>query len=230
MALQPAAAQRVPLADSVVAPRPIQRSWTPAISMEILGSAALLSLGDEGIAGEMRRFHDRSGAGGRRLGRNITDIGGVAPLASGLSLLLVGAVSGNTFTRHLGQDVTEAIVTSGLLTAVLKGAIGRARPRMFPDDADEFAPMRGFSNGLRASFPSGHASSAFAAATVLAHGLSAAHPRQQRWLNTALYGSAALIAASRVYVDAHWASDVLAGAAIGTVSGLKVMRRTHRGL
>ena len=36
-----------------------------------------------------------------------------------------------------------------------------------------------------------------------------------------------MIAASRMYNNAHWASDVALGAAIGTFSGIKVVRYSH---
>jgi undecaprenyl-diphosphatase len=62
------------------------------------------------------------------------------------------------------------------------------------------------------SFPSGHASSAFFAATFLAQRRSPATPM--------LYVLAAVVAMSRPYVRAHHTSDVVAGAALGTVLGL----------
>ena len=52
-------------------------------------------------------------------------------------------------------------------------------------------------------------------------------PASRRWLAPLLYGGAALVGASRVYENEHWASDVLAGAAIGTFSGWKVVRYNH---
>lgn len=57
------------------------------------------------------------------------------------------------------------------------------------------------------SFPSGHASSALAAAGMLSH----RHPKAA----PLYYGLAAIVATSRVHVKVHHASDVLAGAAIG---------------
>lgn len=62
---------------------------------------------------------------------------------------------------------------------------------------------------LTSSFPSGHASSAFIAAGVL----SAHDPR----LKPLWYGIAAIVATSRVHVQVHHASDVIAGAALGAV-------------
>ena len=61
---------------------------------------------------------------------------------------------------------------------------------------------------MTSSFPSGHASSAMAAA----HLLSKRSPR----LRPAIYLLAGIVATSRVHVQVHHASDVIAGAAIGT--------------
>ena len=63
------------------------------------------------------------------------------------------------------------------------------------------------------SFPSGHASSGFMAATLLADGGRA--PGRWAW-----YGLAAVVASSRIHTRSHHASDVVAGAALGLVLGL----------
>jgi len=41
------------------------------------------------------------------------------------------------------------------------------------------------------------------------------------------YGGATLMGLSRIYNNQHWASDVLGGAAIGTLIGVKVVKYTH---
>jgi undecaprenyl-diphosphatase len=63
---------------------------------------------------------------------------------------------------------------------------------------------------ITSSFPSGHATAAFTAASVLAH----TGQGDVFW-----YAIAAVVASSRVYVRMHHASDVVAGAALGLVLG-----------
>jgi undecaprenyl-diphosphatase len=100
---------------------------------------------------------------------------------------------------------------SALTNGPVKQCFRRVRPAR--DDADRTLPY-GMHRPITSSFPSGHAATAFTAATVLAGG--AATP--------ALYTLATLIAASRVYVRMHHASDVVAGAALGLALGLVARR------
>lgn len=85
----------------------------------------------------------------------------------------------------------DAALTSTVITEGLKHLVREKRPRS--DD--------------RTSFPSGHATAAFAVATMASH----YHP-QQAWL---WYGGATLIAASRVQLHRHFLHDVVAGAGVG---------------
>jgi len=67
-----------------------------------------------------------------------------------------------------------------------------------------------------ASFPSGHATSSFAAATVLAYAL------RRRAARAAPFVLAALIALSRVHIGVHYPLDILAGSLLGLVIGVIV--------
>jgi membrane-associated phospholipid phosphatase len=91
---------------------------------------------------------------------------------------------------------------AGSLTAVLKGAFDRPRPSLVDRDVHPLVavPHDG-------SMPSGHASTAFAAAVAV----SLVHRR----LRLPLLALAALVALSRVWLGVHYLSDVLAGAALG---------------
>ncbi len=131
-----------------------------------------------------------------------------------------------------GLHATEAILVSGAVTTVLKRLTGRARPHVAnPDpnehgpDADAFRPGRGV--GDYTSFPSGHTTTAFAAASALTRELSGTHPRMAWLVGPLLYGGATAVGLSRMYENKHWASDVIAGAAVGTLIGRKLVAHQH---
>jgi undecaprenyl-diphosphatase len=93
-------------------------------------------------------------------------------------------------------------IESALVNGPVKSLFRRSRPTW---EAAHARPHR-LRTPRSSSFPSGHASSAFTAAGVLAQG----DP-----LAPLYYAVAAVVASSRVYVKIHHASDVVAGAALG---------------
>jgi membrane-associated phospholipid phosphatase len=103
-----------------------------------------------------------------------------------------------------------AVGLPGLVVTVVKRWIGRARPSA----AGPFAYHPFSWRPEYASFPSGHATTAFAALVAI----GAICPR----LRPVLWLYALAIAASRVMVSAHYPSDVIAGAAFGTLGALLV--------
>ena len=150
-------------------------------------------------------------------------IGGPGPIALGAALYTAGRVTGDGFAATTGREVIRAVVVSGGLTALIKGAVGRSRPFVSPDDADEYSPGHGFLTSARASFPSGHTSAAFAAATVLIREIDAQHPRARLIAGPLLLGTATFVGFSRIYDQQHWPSDVVVGAALGAITGYEVV-------
>lgn len=110
---------------------------------------------------------------------------------------------GNTFQSGLALTINAAA------TMALKNIL--ARPRPWVAYPDSLVCLQRVSS---ASFPSGHTSFAFTAAVTL----SLLHPRWYVVLPAALWASA--VGYSRLYIGAHYPSDVLAGAVIGTCSAL----------
>ncbi len=102
------------------------------------------------------------------------------------------------------------------LSYALRQAIGRERPPLVYPEPKPLVdvPHTG-------AFPSGHASTAFACATVLAW----ASPR----LRVPAFVLAAAIAWSRVYVGVHWPLDVLGGALLGVLVGTLLVFLARRG-
>lgn len=112
----------------------------------------------------------------------------------------------------------------GLGYLLLKWTVGRRRPVIVAAPFDFHPFARGLGGLIHAesglSFPSGHAAMAFATATCL----SAALPRGA----PAFFGVALAVAAERVLENAHYLSDVVAGAGVGVLGGYVAIRLVRR--
>jgi membrane-associated phospholipid phosphatase len=139
--------------------------------------------------------------------KHITPFGG----GRGLELAAVMFASGAVFhDRRLEGAGRDALISSlwaaGVVTPLLK-RMGRARP--FTNEGTYHFDPSQTKGGEHQSFPSGHATNAFALATAIAG-------HYDNWIvPTIAYTLATGVAASRVNDNVHWASDVVAGALIG---------------
>ena len=124
----------------------------------------------------------------------VSDIGDYRGVM-GASILLMAY--GNESHRETGKLLSSAYMGAGLITFGMKKLIGRKRP------LDETLG--------NPAMPSGHASITFSVATILGY----RYPK----LRIPLYLGAGLVSFSRVYLGRHYTSDVVVGAAIGTVTG-----------
>ena len=124
----------------------------------------------------------------QQVGRFASSTGNIVYLAAGTGLPLV--TDGHAGKVHTLRTA-DALGTSVLLSDGLKALTREKRP-----DSNEHD-----------SFPSGHATAAFAVATMQ----SQFHPGQALWW----YSGAALISASRLTLHKHTFGDVAAGALLG---------------
>ena len=150
----------------------------------------------------------------------------------GVGLYGYGKLAKKERVADLGLHGTEALVVGALVADVLKIGFGRARPFVTGSDSTpnpgNWQFMRGRKSGDFQSFPSGHTVAGFAAAAAVTNEASRWWPGSQWYVGPVMFGGAALIGASRMYNNRHWASDVMLGAAIGTFAGNKVVRYNHK--
>ena len=151
---------------------------------------------------------------------------GASPLGLGKTqAIALGATTGFAFLtknktlKHTVYIWAGTMLLNEVVTSKLKTGFQRHRP----NTGDAFNTFDG-KNGIdgNRSFPSAHTSNAFATATVFA-----TLYKDKKWVAPFAYGMATMVGISRVYDNAHWASDVLAGAAIGFLSA-KTMIATDR--
>jgi len=118
-----------------------------------------------------------------------------------------GAFADDDESKQVALDGLSASLISGLVSSGIKGIVGRARPNS-GHGPGTFAPFK-----HDYSFPSGHATGAFAFASVIA-----AH-YDSPWVDATAYGIAGLVGIARIRLNAHWTSDVIAGGLIGGLIG-----------
>jgi membrane-associated phospholipid phosphatase len=130
---------------------------------------------------------------------------------------LSGLAADDENARAVAEDgFAASVIASGIITPALKFTVGRSRPNA-NDGPFHFRPFTS-----SASFPSGHATQAFAVAAVIADHY------ESLWVKSTAYGVASLAGMARMYHDKHWASDVVAGGAIGITVGRSVVALNDR--
>jgi PAP2 superfamily len=121
-------------------------------------------------------------------------------VAASIATYAFGRIFDKPKVAHLGMDLVQAQILSELLVEPIKFATHRTRP----------------DNSNNRSFPSGHAAVTFAAATVI--------ERHLGWRKSLLgYTIASYVAASRLHDNRHYLSDVVFGAAVGSIAGRTVV-------
>jgi hypothetical protein len=182
-----------------------QRTWKKAgIGVLAIGT---LMIADSKVREEMLRHTEEA-----------VELGGVVePFGQEYSWAVLAGFYGagrlfdNERATAVAQDgFASSVIAAGIITPAIKSLAGRSRPSqtdrnyVFGEDG--------------ASFPSGHATQAFAIASVIAEHY------ESRWVDIMVYGIAGLVGYARIAHQAHFTSDVLAGAIIGIAVGKAVVR------
>lgn len=189
------------LVNEYVVPTPATPRWTEPILFD----------------DDARSFLRASSPGGRSRAGTASDVGYI-----GLSTYAVAVEAGLvTWIGHGKSDAAlqlalvnlEALAINGFLSRLTQRAVARRRPDFTPTSSDN------------TSFYSGHASTAF----TVASSLCVQHSRLRIYGSTAddlvcplALAVAATTGVLRIVADRHYASDVLAGAAVGTAIGATV--------
>lgn len=134
---------------------------------------------------------------------------GFTQLGNGLTSVILAVV---VYWKNpiLTYEILLGTITLWLVVEFLKFLVRRSRPFIRITETRIV--------GLRArgrSFPSGHTSQAFFAATLFIQ-----YFEVNVWIAILLYAAALLVGITRMYIGAHYPRDVLAGAVLGTVWGL----------
>jgi hypothetical protein len=151
----------------------------------------------------------------RIVGKHVSQLGALYTVASiSGGTYLVGRMTGNERLGDTGWLGLEALAHTQIVVQGLKVATQRERP---PEPTER----RGFWTG-GSSFPSGHAASTWAWATVVAR----QYP-EKKIVPITVYSVATIVSAARLSARRHYASDILVGGALGHLIG-RYVQASHR--
>lgn len=129
--------------------------------------------------------------------------------------LIGGLLAKNEKMRNVGVISIGSILANCVITDALKESFRRHRPSVSRENDQFDGPFIETTNG---SMPSSHTSTAFALATSVAYVY-----KDTKIVPPLAYAVATLVGISRIHDNAHWTTDVLAGAAVGYFSSRGVI-------
>jgi PAP2 superfamily protein len=174
------------------------RGMVTGPSLLILGTGATVALAVRPTDRDVSRSFAAAESLERALEPGNTIGNGYVQIAAAACTWVTGRVTHHPRLTATGVDLMEAHLLNGAFTQGLKYAVPRKRP-----------------DGGRYSFPSGHTSAMFATAAVIQHRFG--------WkTGAAAFALGAYVGAARLGQRQHYLSDVVAGAALGAVSGRAV--------
>ena len=194
--------------------------------------AALSVIADEPVQRFATKLHNNSKTVSN-VSSYVTKFGGRYELYSLAALGGYGFIFNNKKMQTTTLLATQAYITSGIMESILKAVSGRQRPSYYNPNHTEPEPYfhgpfykKGIDvsgHAVNSSFPSGHTTVIFAAATVFAK-----EYKNTPWVPVVAYSAASLVGLSRITENKHWTTDVVVGATLGYLTGRQVVNNYHR--
>jgi hypothetical protein len=192
-----------------------------------VASSAAVSAFDLRIAHWARSSGVQGDSSRRELIEELTRANETPMMLAALATYGVGRVAGLHTTADVGLHTLEALVLTTGVSQVVRGVLGRTRPRASLEDAFLFKPFTGFRGFETRSYPSLHTAASFAAATALVGEIHLRRPSAVKVAAPLLYTAALVPPMTRIYLDQHWMSDIVAGAFVGALLGSRVVSYAH---
>jgi membrane-associated phospholipid phosphatase len=199
--------------------------------MEFGAVATAVSFADEPVSYSAVALRNKSNMVSSA-SRDITKFGGVYEAYILAAMASYGVIFKNEKIKTTTLLATQAYITAAAWEAAIKFLSERQRPFFIDPHENEGEPIfhgplyyfnkQNHNAHSYSSFPSGHTTVAFAAATVFAM-----EYRSQALIPIFSYSAATLIGLSRLTENKHWPTDILFGAVLGFLSGRQVVNNCH---
>jgi hypothetical protein len=153
---------------------------------------------------------------------NETTLTGAAILSYG-----IGRLVHSSTIADVSLHTAESTILSSAISQIIRGPVGRERPSISPENQYKFQFGKGFTHFDNRSFPSLHSATGFAAATAVSAEIHERNPDASWWVTPVAYTVAMVPGLTRMYLNQHWASDVVSGGFVGALIGNRVVHYAH---
>jgi len=220
---QPVAAQRAP--DDTAKTFFVRRDllWS---GVALAGTGAV-SVFDKRIARWTQTSGVQGGSSRHRVVNDLTKINETTLTGAAILSYGIGRLTHSSTMADVSLHTAESTILTSLISQTIRGPVGRERPSISQDDQYKFQFGKGFTQFNNRSFPSLHSATAFAAATAIAAEVHERNPQASWWVTPVAYTVAMVPGLTRMYLDQHWASDVVSGAFVGALIGNRVVHYAH---
>jgi membrane-associated phospholipid phosphatase len=223
-------------ADTTKADKPDKTFFTQK-DLLITGAGFVVSAGvsafDEGIARWSQSSDVQGGSTRRSAFKWVTHVNEQPLTILALGTYGVGRLAHLETTTDVGLHTAEALILTITIAELIRAPLGRARPRVASDsltgsfNAFSFRFGAGFTEFDHRSYPSMHSAVAFATAAALVGEVKVHNPSAVKVAAPVLYTAALIPGITRIYLNQHWASDIVAGGVLGAWLGSKVVSYAH---
>lgn len=202
-----------------------------ALAAGFLAASAGLSIFDVRIA---HYFQDTSLAHvqlGEKLDDIFTHVNETTLTVGGLLVYGIAKLAKSELVADVAFHTAESVAAASVTAQVIRGPLGRTRPLDSSppyENQYEFHFFKGFTHFQQRAFPSIHSSSGFAAASAIVAEVQRRDPGATWYVAIPAYALAITPGLSRMYLGQHWASDIFAGAFLGTFYGWRIVDYSHR--
>lgn len=198
-----------------------------AWSAAALAGTAVVSVFDKRIAHWTQTPGIQGSSSRHRLVDDLTHVNETTLTGAAILSYGIGRLVHSSTMADVALHTAESTILTSVISQTIRGPLGRQRPSISPDDQYRFQFGKGFTEFNNRSFPSLHAATGFAAATAVSAEIHERNPNASWWVTPVAYTVAMVPGLTRMYLNQHWASDIVSGAFVGALIGNRVVHYAH---
>jgi len=196
-------------------------------SAAALAGTAIISVFDKRIAHWTQTPAVQGSSSRHRFVNDLTKVNETTLTGAAILSYGIGRLIHDSTVADVSLHTAESTILTSAISQAIRGPVGRERPSISPDNQYKFQFGRGFTHFNNRSFPSLHSAIGFAGATAVSAEIHERNPNASAWVTPVAYTIAMIPGLTRMYLNQHWASDVVSGAFIGSLIGNRVVHYTH---